>query len=362
MISAEYYQTIYLLVVLFLTMRLMHKYTPSTVLNLGRTQVSQVASGKILVFLLVLFIGLRPASPVFMDTIPAVESYNSILSGDIGAAIRFYSGNLIYDPLFISCATIGIPVDLFLIFMASIYFGCMFWSCKKIFPHDALLSFLVYLGAFSTFSFSVNGFKNGAAASLFLVAVAYKGRWKVVVPFLVLAFGFHHSMAVPVVAYIAACFFKNRKWYLYFWILSLLMAAFHITFFMDLLGGFTDERGAEYLQGEDDRVTGFRPDFILYSAIPIFLGNYIVKKYRIKSPSYTFIWNIYTLSNSVFLLCTYASYINRIAYLSWLLYPIVLLYPFLNLVWSKRQNFFLKYVVWGHLGFTFFMFVVYSLR
>lgn len=362
MIPAEYYQTIYLLLVLFMTMRMMQMYTPATVSNLERIHVSRVRLARILAVVLIFFIGLRPVSIVFIDTIPAVDSYESIQSGDIGAAMRFYSGNLIYDPLFIFCANIGIPVGCFLTFIAAIYFGCIFVACKKIFSHDTLLAFLAYLGAFSTFAFSVNGFKNGAAASLFLVAVAYKGKWKVVIPFLILALGFHHAMAIPVSAYIAACFFKERKWYLYFWIACLLMAAFHVTFFMNILSGFTDERGADYLQGTDDpvaNVSGFRPDFILYSAIPILVGNYLVKKFRIQSTFYDFIWNTYTLANSVFLLCTYASYINRIAYLSWLLYPFVLLYPFLNVYWSERQDVYLKYTVWGHLGFTLFMFFIY---
>jgi hypothetical protein len=49
----------------------------------------------------------------------------------------------------------------------------------------------------------------------------------------------------------------------------------------------------------------------------------------------------------------------NVAYLSWFLYPIVLLYPFVNIYWSNRQYTYLKYVVWGHLGFTLFMTVIF---
>lgn len=356
MIPASLYSTVYYLIVLLITMITVNKYTNSIVLNAQRTCVSQKGFAMILMLFMVLFIGLRPISgEYFVDMGGYNDNYNAIIQGSLEA---INAHNFIFDVLFVFLALSGVPIELFFLLMSSIYFGGIFFACKRIFPRDVLLSFLVYLAAFSTFSFGVNGLKAGTAASLFLVAVAYKDKKIISLLFLFLTLGFHHAMIVPIVAYVSAYIVRNRKVYFYFWILCLIMAALHITVFMSLFSGFTDEQGASYLQ-EGGNVSGFRPDFILYSAVPIFVGNYIMNKYRIESASYDFIWNIYTLVNSVFLMATYGNYINRIAYLSWLLYPIVLIYPFLNIVWSKQQDKYLKYAVWGHLGFTLFMMFIY---
>lgn len=332
------------------------KYTNTVVLNAQRTSVSLKGLALILMLFIVLFIGFRPVSgKYFQDMAGYYENYNAIIQGVLES---INAHNFIFDVLFVFMALSGVPIDIFFLFMSSIYFGGIFVACKRIYPRDVMLSFLVYLAAFSTFSYGTNGLKAGAAASLFLVAVAYKEKKIISLIFLFLTLGFHHAMIVPIVAYVSAYIVRNRKVYFYFWILCLIMAALHITVFMNLFSGFTDEQGAGYLQ-EGGNVSGFRPDFILYSAVPIFVGYFIMNKYRIKSASYDFIWNIYTLVNSVFLMTTYGNYINRIAYLSWLLYPIVLIYPFLNFTWSKNQNKYLKYAVWGHLGFSLFMTFIY---
>lgn len=356
MISASSYLPVYLLIVLFLTMMIVSSYTKAVVLDAQRTRVSRTGFALAFMLLLVLFIGYRPINgKVFQDTAGYYDCYNAIV---LGYADYFDNHNFIFDELFAYMAKSGVPVRLFFLLMSTLYFGGIFFACKKLFPRDVLLSFLVYLAAFSTFSYGVNGLKAGVAASLFLIAVAYKDKKVISLLFLVLSLGFHHAMVVPIVAYVCAYFVQNRKYYLYFWIFCLIMAALHITSFMSFLSGFTDEEGAIYLQ-EGENVSGFRPDFILYSAIPIFVGYYLVYKYEIKSASYDFIWNIYTLANSVFLMTTYGIYINRIAYLSWLLYPIVLIYPFLNCIWGEKQNKYLKYAVWGHLAFTIFMVMIY---
>ncbi len=355
MIPASYYNTIYHLIVLVFTFYSIHLYTNGVVLNSRRTHVAQKGVAFFLLMFMVLFIGLRPQSGMyFVDMGNYIDDWYMIQADLITSGVN----NYIWDPLFFALAISDFPIDFFFTIVALVYFGGIFIACKKIFPRDTLLAFLVYLAGFSTFSYGTNGIKAGAAASLFLVAMAFWGNKKVSYLFLFLTLGIHHAMIVPIVAYFCASIVKNHKYYLYFWFFCFILAALHITFFMSFLSGFTDEHGAEYLQG-GETVSGFRPDFIIYSAVPIFLGYYLVNKYKLKSSYYDFLWNVYTLTNSVFLICTYGESINRIAYLSWLMYPIVLIYPFLNIIWSKRQDIYMKYAVYGHLGFTLFMMLIY---
>lgn len=361
--DASLYAPTYLILVTILTVFTANKY-PFSYLGFKSRNTSYQGQTFLFALFLIFFIGLRPVSVRhFVDMANYDNMYNNALYGS-----RFWFDwnveNLIFDNLLAWMGSMKIDIDYFFLLMSLLYFGGILWACLKLFPKDNFLAFLMYLGAFSTFSFGTNGIKAGAAASLFLVAFAYNKENKIItIIFLLLSLGFHHSMKAPIVAFIIALYYKNPKLYLYGWLFCLLLAALHVTFFLNFFSSYTDEHGAGYLTEETvdtiKNVSGFRPDFILYSAVPIFLGYYLISKENLKSKTYIFLWQTYTLTNCVFLLCTYGSFINRIAYLSWLMLPFVLLYPFTNISWSKQQPIYNKIVVFGHLGFTLFMFFIY---
>ena len=355
---AAFYQYIYLIVVWILTVSTVNQYYRTNRYLDRRKDSSNVQTFWILI-ILIFVIGLRPNSYVFVDHMNYYVEYQSHYGNP--AYYSHDTENFLFDNILPFFSSNKIPVEFYFLLIAAIYFSGIAWASRKMFPNDTLLAFVMYLGAFSTFTYGTNGIKAGAAASIFLVALSYRNNLKVCIPILWVSLGFHHSMLAPIVAFVVAYFFKKPKWYLYGWLFCLLLAAAHITYFQSLFSGFTDEHGASYLVAgrKDAAVSGFRPDFILYSAIPIFIGYYLITKRYIQSKYYNFLWCTYTLTNCVFLLCTYGSFINRIAYLSWLMYPFVLLYPFVNAYWSNRQSRYLRYVVYGHLGFTLFMDFIY---
>lgn len=136
----------------------------------------------------------------------------------------------------------------------------------------------------------------------------------------------------------------------------------NILFYQTSLADFTDEQGAGYLLSAGSDLggqTGFRIDFVVYSAMPVIMGYWVIIKQKIESEMYQFLLNLYLVTNSVWMLCMYANFTNRIAYLSWFLYPIVLIYPLLNLEIIPDQYKLLKKVVFAHLGFTLFMHFIY---
>jgi len=364
MISATLYQTIYLLLVFGMTLLVMQRYAIEdfSVREDGAVFNNRIAWINTLFF--VLFIGFRPISGrYFVDMGAYARNYRAFLFGKT-FHFTWDTDNLIFDNLYAFMGSHRIPIEFFFLMMACIYFVCIMIACKKLFPKDTLLSLLVYLGAFSTFSYGTNGIKAGAAASIFLLALAYwENKW-VTIPVLLVSIGFHHSMIVPVVAFLIACFYRNPHVFIGGWLLCLFLAAIHVTDFMTFFSGFADEHGASYLDTDVKNavlyVSGFRPDFILYSAIPMFIGYYYIRNNIIESDTYIFLWCTYTLTNCVFLLCTYGTFINRIAYLSWLMLPFVLIYPFLNADLGCYHNRYLKYAVYCHLGFTLFMAFYYS--
>ena len=364
-IDARYYSHIYFWLITLLSLIVFSQYLAYSQSRLQNDKQQHSIGVFLLTLFLVLFIGFRPVSGrYFVDMVGYDTSY-SIIQGD-AFSISWKTNNLLFDNYFRFLASNNVPIVFFFFSMAAIYFGCMAWACSSLFPKDKMAAFLVYLGAFSTFSYGTNGIKAGTAASLFLMALALysKRKWLGTIFFLLLSLGFHHAMELPVVAFIVCLFVKNPKWYFAFWVFCLLMALLHVTFFQELFSGFTDDHGAEYLLGEGqyirkDVLGGFRIDFVLYSAVPVYIGWLAIYKKHIVSKNYLFLFNLYMFTNSIWLLCMYAAFTNRISYLSWIMLPIVLIYPFLKEKWGAGQYKAFLWVAFGHLAFTMFMMYIY---
>ena len=358
MIPASLYRYIYLFIVTLMTFFAVSSYNHWGK-QLNAKKNSQILA-LLLMFLVTFFIGTRPNSGEFVD----MGNYNNYYYLQLGEPFEFDKNteNIIFDNFFNYSASLGIAFEIWVLMVSIGYFGLMFLACRKLFKNDLLLAFVVCLGAFSTFAYGTNGIKAGLAASMFLVAIAYRDKLWMSIPIVLLTYGFHHSMVLVIVSYFVVLFVKNPKYYFAGWIVCLIIAALHITFFQTLFADFTDEHGAGYLLATEETAEshiGFRPDFILYSAVPIYLGYHIINKYKFQSVVYSFMLRLYIMANAMWLLCMYASFTNRIAYLSWFMYPIVLLYPFISRDKNQLQGKYLRYIVYGHLGFTLFMNIIY---
>ena len=355
MLGGFSYYYVYLTIFTIITLVVMNSYSQVDISDRYRQSNSQDFFAFLVTIFVVLFIGFRPISAAFVDMGAYASQYNNLL----GTHFFFNSDteNLVFDNMLPFMASKMIPINIFFLVIALVYFGCMFWACLRLFPQDTLLALLCCLVAFSTFTYATNGIKAGMATSLFLLAVSYRNNLWISIPLAIFTLGIHHSMLLVIVAYFCVILVKHPKWYFILWAVSFCCAALHITWFQHYFAGFTDEHGASYLLSS--RNSGFRIDFIIYSAVPVLIGYLMIFKYKLYSRTYDIILNLYLLTNSVWMLCMYANFTNRIAYLSWFLYPVVLLYPFVNLCWSEEQNKYLKYVVYGHLGFTLFMTFIY---
>ena len=362
MIPAAYYQTIYLTIVTLMTLGAYSQYQSRNGLREFKHTTTDAMTGALVLFM-VLFIGFRPVSwRYFVDMYNYVTHYTALYEG-VPFYFNWNTDNLLFDNLFAWWGSERLGYTSFFVCIAAIYFGAAYLGIRKLFPNHRLTAYLVFLAAFSTFSYSTNGIKAGAATSLFILAMGYRENLKVCIPLVLLSWGIHHSMIMVVAGFVVTLFFKNPKYYFAGGVLCFLMAAAHVTAFQQLFSDFTTEHGAEYLlteSGVEDKQGGFRIDFILYSAMPVLVGYYAVfeKKMRL-SPLYKDLLNLYLCLNGVWMLCMYASFTNRIAYLSWFLYPIVLIYPFLQEQWGKTRYKTFVYVMFAHLGFTLFMNIIY---
>ena len=360
MIPGSYYLFIYLFIVSFVSFFVFTRYKESVP---GKNVTDNVHHAFGLALLFAVFIGLRPNDPVFADTVGYVASYNSLLN--MPFHFLFDVENLLFDNIFVFFASYDLGWHLLLLLMAVIYFLGTYKVCYIWFPKNVLVSYLVFLSAFSSFSYSVNGVKAGVAASLFLLAMAYrkeKPLWAILLA--ISSWGFHHSMTPCLIAFLIVWLYNKPKWYFVFWLICLILSVFHVTFFQNLFAGYTGEKGARYLDVESMNgwkgKIGFRIDFVLYSVLPIIVGWWAVFKKKITNVPYNHLLCSYLIMNGLWLLCMYAGFTNRIAYLSWFMYPFVLIYPFLgtDCHWGAFRFRIVAFWAIIHLGFTLFMNII----
>lgn len=356
MISAEYYQLVYTIIVIIFGIPVCLRYANYSFNRIDFVGKEPIEKSLLFTIFIILFVGLRPNSPVFADG-----------SGYWAGILDHRWEHRSYEDVNYQFATKWLmsflssfnihPQIGFIVFTAIIYGGALI-AMRKMFPRDTFLAMIMFCGAFETFAGAVNGIKNGMACSMFLCALAYKDNWKICLFFLAISFGFHHSMELSIAAFIACLFYKNTKVYSCVWVVSLILAILHFTYFQILFAGFTDEHGAGYLlTDEDSWVTGLRLDFAAYSFAPIALGWWVSQKKELQS-GYRFVFNVYLLMNSIWLLCMYAAFTNRIAALSWSLFPVIILIPLLNDKVAINQYKVLSWFVIGQLSFTLLMAII----
>ena len=319
--------------------------------------------GKLPIFMafLIMFIGLRPESYVFVDMMNYIETYHAFYE-NTQFVWDWTTENFIFDNIFAYIGSRNLGTSFFFVIIAAIYFGCAYWGIRRLFPRDTAIAYLTFLGAFSTFSYATNGIKAGAAASLFILALSYYRKWIICVPLLIITLGFHHSMIMPIAAFILAMLLKNPKHFFWIWLFCLICAITHVSFFQQLFAGLADDKAASYLYSTDTDwggKSGFRIDFVLYSAMPVFVGYYAIYKYKIKSKVYDLLLKIYLTANGTWMLCMYAEFTNRIADVSWPIYPLVLIFAILEIGWSNRHYRTVANVFIAHLAFTLFMEILY---
>lgn len=364
MIAAKNYYTFYLIIISIITFFVCYKYNIKNGAIEYNFRSKKKDGAMLLAILCTLFIGFRPESGVFVDMMNYVIFYHALYKGEIFVFDKD-AENLLFDNYFAWIGSLDLGTTFFFVSIAAVYFICMYIACKKMFPRDTLAAYLVFLAAFSTFSYGTNGIKAGAATSIFLMALAYRDNLKVCIPLILVSWGFHHSMIMVVTGFALTLLFKNSKIYFAGWCFCLIVAIAHITFFQELFAGIlsdSGDSGASYLSESSEwgGKTGFRIDFVLYSAMPILVGYWAVYKKKLQlSKLYICLLNLYMTLNGTWMLCMYANFTNRIAYLSWFLYPVVLIYPFLNEDWGPMRYKTFSKVMLAHLSFTLFMRFIY---
>ena len=297
----------------------------------------------------VLFFGLRPLTfghGIFGDTMNYYRTYTLIQ--DFGVFNMFGDTEASNDPLFYmlmySCAQI-MDAHLFFVICLFLYVALMFAGCRKIDPPHGVLLMLFCYGAFEFYPYAVNGIRNGIACSFVIMALAClcKKEIKLAIALSFVAIGFHKSAILPIMT-MCFSYYVNKPKYMYIaWGVAILISLAIGGYIDSLLSMMSyDQRLADNLQNNNaDGVVmahRFRWDFLLYSSMPLLLGWYTIFKRNYYNKTYLILLGTYIYANCFWILAIRAIFSNRIAYLSWFLYPIVLAYPLLNFPVFKNKH------------------------
>jgi len=315
------------------------------------------------------FIGMRQVAPDFGDMYNYFNNYRAHSSDFVPFNFK---KEWLWENLFAFCKTLHMnPYEFFLV-VDIFYFGGMFWCSWLLMKKNLWISMLFFFLALQTFTFGTNGIRNGMACSIEIVALCFllEGGAKRFFAFflMLMAMGIHRSTMLPSAAAIATLYvIKDTKNALRFWFASIaisLVAGSAVTSFFASLG--FDDRMSNYAvdAAESDVAdsfssTGFRWDFLFYSAFPVAMIWYVTRYRRFTDIAYTLFANVYLFCNAFWIMVIRSSFSNRFAYLSWFIYPVVIAMPLLRMNLWKDQDRRTAIILFFYVGFTFFMFFVY---
>lgn len=316
----------------------------------------------ILVIIATLYIGTRPIW-CYADTWLYTTIFNLVQSG-AWVETKSIEDELFWNFIEYFCISVT-DASGWLLVISCFYVLGMSIAAYRWFPKHFLLAVIFMFTAFSFWGYATNGLRQGMSTSLALVGLSFfmKNKLNLIIgySFLILAALTHTSCLLLIAVATTALFFKNTKTNIKIWLCSIVVGLLFQSQFKSLFAGIIDdERMTNYLLNiaVTDNLftnTGFRWDFIIYSSMPIILGWYAIIKKGQTDKTYTFLLNTYIFANAFWILINTAAYSNRFAYLSWFMYPIILVYPLVKFQLLKRQGIVTGLILLAAISFTFVM-------
>lgn len=314
--------------------------------------------GIFLIIFTVLYMGLRPISGRYFGDTGTYASYFTAYQN--GAAILPGSDYLFH--LFTQYCSKVMTVHVYFLICALLYIIPLYIVCKTWFKKYWGYAFLFLVVSFSFWAGGVNGVRSSIATSFILLAFSRK-RLSTKIFWFVLAVGFHKSMLLLVLSYALTLLVKSPKWYFYGWLSCIPLSLAAAGFWESLFAGLIEDDRVSYLTagnvGDDEFAsTGFRWDFLLYSAAAVYAAFYFIYKKKFVDDNYFRLVSIYLTGNGFWILVIRANFSNRFAALSWFMMGIIIVYPLLKKNILNDQLKVIGSILVAYFAFTFFMNVV----
>ena len=233
------------------------------------------------------------------------------------------------------CAATGMPSDAFFLLTSAIFCTNFFIAGKRIFREQSSLYFFAMTVSLGFFSYGTNTLRAGLALSFLALALSFYPQKLKMLLLAVIAVGIHKSTLIPIAAFATAFFVQRPRLLAAGWLgclcVSLAFGEQIQSYFGEFFIEAEDTRVSGYLLNENSGYkTGFRWDFIAYSLIPIVIGLWMRKREFFNDRFFNLVFGTYIVANGFWLLVIRMPFSDRVAYLSWFLFPLVILYPLLK--------------------------------
>lgn len=314
----------------------------------------------------VVFFAVRPWNYYFPDTLNYATYYKYTL---IGGPTDSGKGEFAFDALKNICAHFGFPVEVYFGVCAFLYLLPAVVSFKILFKQNAYLGFLGFVTCFAFYAGGGTIIRNGLAYTWMLLAITlwlqpHKKQKILAILCGFLAFGFHHAITLTIVSFLLALYLvKTTPRAILVWIGAIIVALAVGRTLGFIIGEFSgDDRAIMYAQdGLDERNfegfshSGFRWDFLLYSATGIWMIYYVTVTRKIKDRIYQVLGNTYIIANAFWILFIYAKFSDRFARMSWILMPVILFYPLVKFKLWKSPGTITSIILFGQWMFLLLM-------
>ena len=356
-IPVQYYTDIYYNIILLIIL-ITWIHTKSFSGFTKDTYIFSKISGVLLFWVTLLYMGLRPISWYFGDMGAYAHIYNIYASGNTLSR----EGDIGFYTLMKGLSYFQ-SVSFFFFAITLLYILPLYIATKRLFKKYYYFAFLILVSSFSFWTYGTNGIRNGLATSFILLAFSYMNKKWIMYLLFTIAYSFHSSVLIPIVAYFITTRYNSSKFYFKIWGISILLSltiGSVVENFISNLGIMQGDKISGYFKNKDAYAesfasSGFRWDFLMYSAFAVGIGYYFIHVKKINDKYYTQLTNIYLLSNAVWILVIKASFSNRFAYLSWFMMGLVIIYPFLQKVYWKKQFSIIGSLTLLYFSFTYVM-------
>lgn len=326
----------------------------------NKRRLSELSSfGYIILVFIILYMGLRPLHSQFGDMGAYYMQFRSFQDGAKieGSKDWLFTQFIYWSAQIMDWQTFFLLDDI-------LYILPMYFFSKKHFKSYWFFSFFILLTSFSFFTYGTNGLRNGLGTSFFLWGlVYYKDNKNLMYVFFLMAYLMHGSLIIAISAFVIAFFLIDKpKVTLGIWLASIpvsLVGGGFWNAFIEGLGLFED-RSSGYLIGSEKTMeqfsqTGFRWDFIIYSAVPIFAAWYFAIDRKLNDKFYMHLFGTYAIANAFWILLIRSAFSNRFAYLSWFLMAPIIIYPLCKYEIIKNQYRTIGIIIFLYFFFTYFM-------
>lgn len=227
-------------------------------------------------------------------------------------------------------------VDVFLIILAFLYILPIYIGIRNLKIRNVFIFFFFIFSFFFFKTMGTNTQRQGLAFTVFFCSVTYfiNDKKKISYLLFVIAFMFHASIILPIVAFLVSSKIKKLTIPLIVYGVATGLSIINFKIY-DILAGIpivsllVEERLDTYTDlSVDNYRVGFRPDFWVFNTVFLIIGYYTykhLKKNKINKVFYQTVFISYILLSSFFFLMFSARFSDRFGFLAWMFIPFLLL-------------------------------------